>query len=291
MEKRIVITVAVTGSFGDKSKHSGLPVTPKEIADQAIQAHKAGAAAAHIHVRNPKTAEPSMEIDLYTEVVERIRNSCDMIINLTTGAGARIVPDNGKTVGLASGTTWCSPEKRTEHIVALKPEICSLDVGSVNFGTRVFANVLPHVATMAEIILKAGVKPELEVFEMGHIEIAKYLIKQKFVLKPPLFQLCMGIPWGISGELKNLITMKEALPLEAIWGGFGIAQNSFPMMTHVALLNGNIRVGFEDNFYLKHGEKAENNAMLVKKAVSILNKFDIQAATPAQARIMLKLGV
>ena len=289
-KKKTVITVAVTGSFGDKSKYPNLPVTPKEIADQAIEAHKSGAAVAHIHVRDPKTSEPSMELKLYREVVERIRHSCDMIINLTTGAGARIVPNDKKLVGFASGTTWSSPEKRTEHIVALKPEICSLDVGSINFGSRVFANTLPHVETMAKIILKSGVKPELEVFEMGHIEIAKHLIQKELVTEPPLFQLCMGIPWGISGEVKNLITMKEALPSGAIWGGFGIGRNSFPMMTHVALLNGNVRVGLEDNFYLMDGKKADNNASLVKKAVSILHEFNIWPATPDEARTLLHLG-
>ena len=288
-KQEIIITAAITGSFGDKSKNSRLPVTPEEIADHAIKAHGAGAAVAHIHVRDPKTAEPSMELQLYREVVDRIRDACDMIINLTTGAGARIVPDDGKNVGLAAGTTWSSPEKRTEHIVALKPELCSLDVGSVNFGTRVFANIVPHVEKMAKIILEAGVKPELEVFEMGHIEIAKHLIKNKLVKGRPLFQLCLGIPWGISGDAKNLIMMKEALPQGSLWGGFGIAQNSFPMAAHTALLGGNIRVGFEDNYYLDAGIPAKDNARLVTKAVLILELLGLKAATTDTAREILGL--
>ncbi len=227
-KKDIIITVAVTGSFGDKSKHPNLPVTPKEIAEHAIKANKAGAAIAHIHVRDPKTAAPSMELSLYREVVDRIRDACDMLINLTTGAGARIVPDDREVVGLAGGTTWSSPEKRTEHIVALKPELCSLDVGSINFGTRVFANIVPHVEKMAEIILEAGVKPELEVFEMGHIEIAKHLIKHDLVKGTPLFQLCMGIPWGISGELKSLLMMKDAIPSGALWEDSELPGTVFP---------------------------------------------------------------
>ncbi len=288
--KEIIITAAITGSFGDKLKNAYLPVTPKEIAEHAIKANGAGAAIAHIHVRDPETAEPSMELSLYREVVDRIRDECDMIINLTTGAGARIVPDNGEVVGFAAGTTWSSPEKRTEHIVALKPELCSLDVGSVNFGTRVFANIIPHVEKMAKIILEAGVKPELEVFEMGHIEIAKHLIQNKLINGTPLFQLCLGIPWGISGEVKNLLMMKEALPQGSLWGGFGIARNSFPMATHTALLGGNIRVGFEDNYYLDPGIPAKDNAMLVAKAVSILELLGLKAATTNIARQTLGLN-
>lgn len=288
-KQEIIITAAITGSFGDKSKNIHLPVTPKEIADHAIKAHGAGAAVAHIHVRDPKTAEPSMELSLYREVVDRIRDACDMIINLTTGAGARIVPDDGESVGLGAGTTWSSPEKRTEHIVALKPELCSLDIGSINFGTRVFANILPHVEKMAKIILDVGVKPELEVFEMGHIEIAKHLIQNNLVKGTPLFQLCLGIPWGICGDVKNLLMMKDALPQGSLWGGFGIAQNSFPIATHTALLGGNIRVGFEDNYYLDAGTPAKDNATLVAKAVSILELLGLKAATPNNARKILGL--
>ena len=167
MNEKIVITVAVTGSLGDKSKHPALPVSPKEIAASALEACSAGASVAHIHVRDPVTSEPSMAFELYQEVVERIREESDMVINLTTGAGARIIPDDSNPVGLGPGTTWSSPERRTEHIVKLKPELCSLDIGSMNFGPRVFANVVPHVEAMAKRIKKAGVKPELEVFDMG----------------------------------------------------------------------------------------------------------------------------
>jgi len=288
--RKVVITAAVTGSMGDKAKHSGLPVTPEEIAEHAIQAHAAGAAVAHIHVRNPETAEPSMDLNLYKEVVDRIRNASNMVINLTTGAGARIVPDDENPVGLTAGTTWSSPEKRTEHIVALKPEICSLDMGSMNFGPRLFANIVPHVEKMAKIILQAGVKPELEVFEMGHIEIAKNLIQKNIIVEPFIFQLCMGIPWGMPSGVKNLMMMIDSLPKGAIWGGFSIGSASFPMMAQAALLGGNVRVGFEDNFYIKAGVPAKNNADLVRKAVSILNALDMRPATADQTRDMLRLN-
>lgn len=286
-EDKVVITVAVTGSIGDKSRHPDLPVTPKEIADSAIEACAAGAAVVHVHVRDPKSAEPAMELELYQEVVERIRAESDMVINLTTGAGARIVPDTGDEVGLGVGSAWRSPEVRTRHIVKLKPELCSLDVGSMNFGPRLFGNVLPHVEEMAAIIQKTGVKAEMEVFDMGQIEIAKHLIKKGLADSPPIFQLCMGIAWGIPAGAKNMLAMKEALPDDAIWAGFGVGPTSFPMVAQSALLGGNVRIGFEDNFYLSHGVKAKSNAELVKKAVQILAALDKKPATPTEAREML----
>ncbi|OPX36232.1 MAG: NADPH:quinone reductase [Desulfobacteraceae bacterium 4484_190.2] len=288
-DNKVIVTVAVTGAVGDKSKHPALPVTPKEIAESAIEAHSAGASVAHIHVRDPETAEPSMAFELYQEVVERIRGSSDILINLTTGAGARIVPDDSNPVGLGPGTTWSSPEKRVEHVVRLKPELCSMDVGSMNFGPRVFANAVPHIQNMASLIKEAGVKPELEVFDLGHIEIAKSLLEKGLVESPPVFQLCLGIPWGIPANSKNMLLMNECLPSDAIWAGFGIGRASFPMVAQSALLGGYVRVGFEDNFYVSHGVPAKGNAQLVEKAVSILRVLDKQPASPTEAREILGL--
>jgi uncharacterized protein (DUF849 family) len=289
-EGKTIITVAVTGGVGDKSKHASLPVTPKEIADSALEAYSAGASVVHVHVRNPANAEPSMAFELYQEVFERIRAGSDMVINLTTGAGARIVPDDSNPVGLGPGTTWSSPEKRTEHVVRLKPELCSLDVGSMNFGPRVFANLVPHVEDMARQIKDAGVKPELEVFELGHIRIANWLIEQGLVEDTPLFQLCLGIPWGVPAGSKNMLIMKEALPEGAIWSGFAIGSDSFPMVAQSVLLGGNVRVGFEDNFYLRRGQPAQGNAQLVEKAVQILRSLDREPATPKETRDILGLN-
>jgi uncharacterized protein (DUF849 family) len=286
---KIIITVAVTGSVGDRSKHPALPVTPKEIAESAVEAHSSGASVAHIHVRDPETGEPSMSIELYKEVVERIRGSSDILINLTTGAGARIVPDDLNPVGLGPGTTWSSPEKRTEHVVKLKPELCSIDVGSMNFGPRVFANAVPHIKDMANRIKEAGVKPELEVFDFGHIEIAKSLLEKGLVKNPPVFQLCLGIPWGIPANSKNMLLMKECLPSDAIWAGFGIGPASFPMVAQSTLLGGHVRVGFEDNFYISRGVPAKGNAQLVEKAVNILRALDKEPASPREAKEILGL--
>ncbi|MBT3256797.1 MAG: 3-keto-5-aminohexanoate cleavage protein [Deltaproteobacteria bacterium] len=288
-ENKTIITLAVTGSFGDRSKHPALPVTPGEIAESALDACSAGASVVHIHVRNPETSEPSMSFELYEEVVRRIRESSDMLINLTTGAGARIVPDDADPLGLAPGTTWSTPEKRTEHVVKLKPELCSLDVGSMNFGPRVFANPLPHVEEMAALIKKAGVKPELEVFDLGHIEIAKSLIEKGLVAGRPVFQLCMGIRWGMPATSKNMLLMQETIPTDAIWGGFGVGSSSFPMIAQSTLMGGNVRVGFEDNFYLSRSTPAKNNAQLVEKTVAILRALDKEPASPDEAREMLGL--
>jgi len=289
MDNKVVITVAVTGAIGDKSRNPALPVTPKEIADSALETYAVGATVAHIHVRDPVTGEPSMALELYKEVFDRIRDASDMVINLTTGAGARIIPDDSNTPGLGPGTTWASPERRIEHIVKLKPELCSLDIGSMNFGPRLFANVLPHVEEMAKRIKEAGVKPELEVFDMGHIAIGHHLLEKALVEKPSIFQLCLGIQWGIPATPKNMLMMKEALPPEAIWAGFGIGPTSFPMVAQSALLGGNVRVGFEDNFYLSRRNRAKSNAQLVEKAVSILRTLDKKPASPQEAREMLSL--
>ena len=286
---KIIVTVAVTGSVGDRSKHPALPVTPEEIAESAAEAYAAGASVAHIHVRDPETGEPSMAFGLYQEVVEKIRGSSDILINLTTGAGARIVPDDSNPVGLGPGTTWSSPEKRTEHVVRLKPELCSIDVGSMNFGPRVFANVVPHIQDMANRIKEAGVKPELEVFDFGHIEIGKNLLRKGLVEKPPVFQLCLGIPWGIPANSKNMLLMKECLPSDAIWAGFGIGPASFPMVAQSILLGGHVRVGFEDNFYISRGVPAKGNAQLVEKAVNILRALDKEPASPTEAKEILGL--
>jgi len=286
---KVIVTVPVTGSAGDRNTPN-LPITPKEIAESALDANKAGASVAHIHVRDVKTGTPSMEFELYREVVDRIRDQSDMIINLSTGAGARFVPDDKDPMGFGPESTLCVPQKRVEHVLRLKPELCSLDVGSMNFGDRVFVNTVSHVETMAELILDAGIKPELEVFDMGHIEIANHLLKTEKVTHPPLFQLCMAIPWGIPATTKNMIMMKEALPPGAVWTAFGISANCFPMAAQSVLLGGHVRVGMEDNLYLAKGERASSNRELVEKAVRIIRALDREPANPDEARGLLKIG-
>ena len=286
--EKLIITVSVTGSFGDRST-PGLPITPIEIAESALEAYRAGAAVAHIHVRDVVTGKPSMEFKHYEEVVQRIRESSDMIINLSTGAGARFIPNDQDPMGLAPGSTLCIPQKRIEHVMRLEPEICSLDVGSMNFGPHVFVNSLSHVEWMAEQIREAGVKPEMEVFDLGHIEIANHLLKTGRVKPPPLFQLCMGVPWGIPATPNNMIIMRQALTPDAIWAGFGIGATAFPMLTQSILLGGNIRIGMEDTLYLEKGKQASSNKALVEKAVAIMKILDKEPATPEEAKDLIQL--
>ncbi len=288
-KEKLVITVAVTGGMGDRKSNPNLPVTPREIADSALEAHKAGAAVVHVHVRDPETSLPSSNIKLYQEVMERIRDNSDMMINLTTGWGARFIPDGKDPIGMAPGSTLCHPEKRIEHVLHLKPEICSLDVGSMDFGPHVFVNYLPYTEFMAQKIQDAGVKPELEVFDMGHIEIAKHLINTGRVKRPPLVQLCMGVKWGMTSTTENMVTMKNALPEDAIWAAFGVGPTGYPSVTQSILLGGNVRVGMEDNFYLEKGVPAKSNRELVEKAVAIMRLLGKEPATVQEARKLLHL--
>lgn len=288
MMEKVIVTVSITGSFGDRSV-PGLPITPKEIAVSALQAHEAGAAVAHIHVRDVETGKPSMELKLYEEVVQRIRERSDMILNLSTGAGARFIPTDRDPIGMAPGSTLCTPQKRIEHVIRLKPEICSLDVGSMNFGPHVFVNYLPHVEWMAEHIQEGDVKPELEVFDLGHVEIANHLLRTGRVRRPPLFQLCMGVDWGIPATSYHMVMMRQALPADAIWAGFGIGETAFLMLAQSVLLGGNVRIGMEDTWYLEKGRRASGNKELVEKAVAIVRVLGKEPATSEEARDLLRL--
>ena len=286
--EKVILTVSVTGSFGDAT-NPVIPITPKQIAESALEAYHVGAAATHIHVRDVKTGTPSMEFGLYEETVQRIRDHSDMIINLSTGAGARFVPDDREPMGLGPDSTLCVPEKRIEHVLRLKPEICSLDVGSLNFGPHVFVNTLSHVEWMAEQIGALGAKPELEVFDLGHIDIAEHLLETGKVKRPPLFQLCMGIRWGIPATSANMLAMVERLPADSIWTGFGIAASAFPMCAQSILLGGNVRIGIEDTLFVAKGKRASSNKELVQKAVEMIQILDKQLATPDEARALFHL--
>ena len=288
MEK-VILTVALIGGITTREKNPNVPMTPKEIAESAIESYHAGAAICHVHVRDPETHEPSSKFELYREVVERIREKCDMVINLSTGFGGRLGYEPG-----IKGNPWDtlqlkSPEERAEHIIKLKPELCSLDVGTLNFGQRAFVNLVSVVETMAAMIKQAGTKPELEVFDIGHIRIASHLISKGLVEKPPLFQLCLGIPWGIEATVENLVYMRNNLPGDALWYAFGTGSSQFPMAAASVIMGGHIRVGFEDNIYIKKGTLATSNAQLVAKAADIARLMDREVATAEEARQILKL--
>jgi len=283
---KVIITVAVTGSRPTREMNPNLPITPEEIADSAIESFNEGASIVHVHVRHPKTGLPSMEVALYEEVVERIRAKCDMIINLSTGAGGRLYmgPDGQpdmKTSALAS------PEKRVEHVLKLRPELCSLDIGTMNFGDGVFVNAQHVVDKMAEMIREVRVKPEVEVFEVGHIQTANRLLSLGLVETPAHFQLCMGTMAGIAATPKNAVHFSECLPPGHTWSIFGVGRTQFPMVGMGVLLDGHVRVGFEDNLFIKKGVLADSNAELVKRTVDIIKDLNKDVASVEEARKIL----
>jgi uncharacterized protein (DUF849 family) len=255
-----------------------------------VDAGKAGAAIAHIHVRHPESGLPSMRYELYEEVVDRIRQSgSSILINLTTGAGARFVLGEEEPRVAGKGTTLVGWDERLKHVVSLRPEVCSLDVGSMNFGEHIFVNSPAHLKLMASEILRSGVKPELEVFELGHVRFAKQLIDSGLIAPPVLFQICLGIPWGAPATPETMLAMRDQLPQGAIWAAFGVGAAQFPMVAQAVLLGGHVRVGFEDNLYLARGRPAPSNASLVEKAVRIVVELGEHPATPDEALNMLGL--
>jgi uncharacterized protein (DUF849 family) len=290
MQRKVMISCAVTGSADSPGKNPAVPVTPEQIAQSCVDAAKAGAAIVHIHVRDPKTTKPSMDGALYREVVERIRSSgADVLINLTTGPGARFEhdPDDPRKAGPSS--TMRGPEERVRHVQELRPDICSLDMGSLNMGGRVFINTPGHLQTMAVAIREAGVLPELEVFETGHLLLAKKMIETGHIKAPGMFQLCLGIAWGQPATPEAMTYMRNLLPPASPWFAFGISLHQFPMVAQAVLLGGHVRVGLEDNLYLGKGQLAPSNAALVEKAGRIIEELGDIVATPADAREILGL--
>lgn len=285
---KVIITVATTGSRPTKEQNPNVPISPAEIANSACECFNEGASIVHVHVRDPKTQKRSMAFEHYAEVVERLQAKCNMIINLTTGAGGQLImgPDNQPRL---EASYLAPPEKRVDHVLKLKPEMCSLDVGTANQRGGAFVNVEVVVDRMAEMIKSAGVKPELEVFDVGHIQIAKRLIDLGLVEKNAHFQLCMGTRMGVPGTPKNAIHMAECLPSGVTWSIFGVGATQFPMVGMGVLLGGHVRVGFEDNLYLRKGQLAKNNAELVRHAAAIIRDLNREVATVEEARKILSL--
>jgi len=270
--KKIIITVAVTGSRPTKEMNPAVPYTPKEIVDAAVECHKAGAAIVHIHVRDPKTGRPEFKVELFREVLEGIRERCDMIVNLTT-----------------SGLFLGGPNVISQRLqpVYLKPDLCSLDIGSINFRDRVFINPPEWAEAASSCMRENGVKPELEVFDVGHVYQALDLVQKGLIDKPPYFQLCMGVKWGIEGTVENLLFMKRKLPPDALWSVLGVGKAQLPMITAAMILGGNVRVGFEDNIYIRKGVSASGNAQMVEMAAELAERLGRQVVTPCEARRIL----
>lgn len=291
MSPPAIITCAVTGSSPSPAKHKAVPVTPAEIAQSAIEAASAGAAIAHIHVRDPVTAKPSQETRLFAEVMDRIRSSgVDLLINLTMGAGARFYHDPGDPKIPAPGTTLTGPDERIAHVLSLRPPICSLDVATMNRDGFSFINIPAHLEQMARSVRTAGVKPEMEVFDAGHLELAKHLVAEGAVDAPAFVQFCLGIKWGMPALPEAMDYLLGQLPERAVWSAFGIGPGAFPVIEASVSRGGHVRVGFEDNLYLPGKNLARSNAALVEATADIITRAGRNVATPDQARSILGLA-
>ena len=292
MNFEVIVTCAVTGAGDTTDKSPHVPITPEEVANSAIEAAKAGASVAHVHVRDPETGKGSRDKKLFKEAVDRIRDSkTDIVINLTAGMGGDWVPDHKNMAMPGDGTDMIGPDERLEHVELCKPEICSLDCGTLNFGVNdhsIYISTLPILRKMAELTQSWGVKPELEVFDLGHIRLAKQLISEKLVNEPPMFQICLGIPWGADQSVDTMKVMKDHLPQNAFWSGFGISRMQIPMATAAVAMGGNVRVGLEDNLYLSKGVLA-TNAQLVEKIVKIITLMGGRVLSPEETRTKLEL--
>jgi uncharacterized protein (DUF849 family) len=290
MARPVIITCAVTGGADSTKQSPHVPVTPEQIANEAIAAAKAGATIVHIHVRDPKTGKGSMENAHYREVVKRIRDSkVEVLINLTTGPGAAYTPSPEDPRRATEGSTLSPPERRVQHILELRPDVCSLDIATMNFGEYVFMNTPAHLRRMAEMINESGVKPELEVFDVGQVRLAVDLIQKGVLKSPPLFQLCLGIAWGAPATTEAMTLMRNMLPKDAVWAAFGISRAEFHMAAQAVILGGHVRVGLEDNLYLAQGKLSPGNAPLVERAVQIIRALGEEPATVPQAREILGL--
>jgi uncharacterized protein (DUF849 family) len=294
MNWEVFITCPVTGVGDTTGRSDKVPITPQQIADAAIEAAKAGAAVVHIHVRDPETGKGSRDPRLYREVVERVRESdVDVVVNLTAGMGGDLVlGDVEEPLPLdPHGTDMAGPTERLEHVADLLPEICTLDCGSMNFaagGDYVLVNAPSVLRAMAKRVQDLGVRPELEVFDSGHLVLVKEMIAEGLIDDPPLIQLCMGIPYGAPDDPSTLMALVNQLPDGAIFSAFSIGRMQLPYVAMAAIAGGNVRVGLEDNIYLSRGTLA-TNGQLVERAVQILETMNVKVLGPAEVREKLRL--
>ena len=293
MNWEVFITCAVTGAGETTDKSRFVPVTPKGIAAAAVEAAKAGAAIAHIHVRNPETGAPSRDPALYREVVDRVRQSgTDVVLNLTAGMGGDLVLGNvERPLPLnPEKTDMAGAEERLAHVTELLPEICTLDCGTMNFaaGDYVMMNTPDMLRAMARRVQALGVRAEIEVFDTSHLVLARQLIKERLIDEPVMIQLCMGIPYGAPDDPTTLMAMVQNLPPGCVFSAFSIGRHQLPYVAMAALAGGNIRVGLEDNLFLAKNELA-TNGQLVERAVTILSAMNVRVLGPAEVRRKLKL--
>ena len=293
MSSSVFITCAVTGSGDTVSKSDAVPFTPERIADDCLDAARAGAAIVHVHVRDPETGAPARDPELYAEVVDRVRSSdVDVVLNLTTGMGGDVTfgPTDRPLPLDDAGTDMAGAEERVEHVARLRPEICTLDCGSMNFGEGdyVMTNTPAMLRDMAKRLQDLGVRPEIEVFDTGHLWQARSLVEEGVIDDPVMVQLCMGVPWGAPPDLNTFMAMVNNVPDGWTFSAFGIGRHQFDYVALAAIAGGNVRVGLEDNLYLGRGERA-SNAQLVERAVEIVERLGRGIKGPDEVRADLAL--
>ncbi|MCA2411408.1 3-keto-5-aminohexanoate cleavage protein [Rhizobium leguminosarum] len=290
MVKKTILTAAITGNLMSPENSPHLPVTPKQIADQALDAAKAGAAILHLHVRDPETAKGSMRLDLYRELVERIREQNEaVVLNLTTGEGGRFIPSDTDPQIAAPGSTLCVPEKRVAHVEELRPNICTLDFNTMWSGQASVINAPRNLEIMAERIYAAGVKPEIEIFDSGDLHMAKDFMARGIIKTPLMVQIVLGVRFGAVANPETMAYLVSQLPDGTQWAAFGIGRMAFPMLAQAFLLGGHCRIGMEDTAYIDKGEYCRSNAQLVEKGVSIIHSLGGTIATSGEARAILGL--
>jgi len=285
MAREVFITCAVTGSGDSAGKSPHVPVTPAQIAQSALEAHAEGAAIVHLHVRDPASGAAARDPALFREVVARIRErNTEVLLNLTGGMGGDLWfgPEDAP-LALRPATDFVGPSERIAHVLELKPEIGSLDCGSLNFDESLYGTTPSFLRRMARSYREAGVRPEIEVFELGHIELARQLLSEGLIEDPPLFQLCLGIRYGAPASSEAMLAMRDALPVGALWSAFGVGRQQLPMVAQAVLLGGNVRVGLEDNLYLEKGVLA-TNAQLVERARRMIELLGARVLSARETR-------
>lgn len=289
MNQEVIITCALTGAGDTVGRNPHVPVTPTQIAEDALAAAAAGAAIVHVHVRDPQTGAPSRDTRLFAEVHERIRaDNREVILNYTGGMGGDLWFNLDGGARLAENSDFVGAVERVQHVLDLQPDIGSLDCGSLNHGEMVYATTPNLLREILGLYNSVGVRAEIEVFELGHIEIAKLLIDEGLLAPPPFFQLCLGVSHGAPATTEAMLAMRNALPRDAIWAAFGVGRMQFPMVAQAVLLGGHVRVGLEDNLFLERGVLA-SNAALVERAGTMIRALGAEVASVQRAREILGL--
>lgn len=292
MNRKVFVTCAITGSGATQEKSPHVPRSPEQIANSAIEAAKAGAAIVHCHVRDPQSGEPSRDIALYRELTDRIRNAdTDVVLNLTAGMGGDMVfGGTDSPLPLQAGTDMASAAERVEHIRQCRPEICTLDCGTMNFAEAdyVMTNTPGMLRAMGSLMSDMGVKAEIEAFDTGHLWFAKQLVNEGVLAEDALVQCCMGVPWGAPDDLNTFMAMVNNIPSSWTWSAFALGAHQMPYVAASVLAGGNVRVGLEDNLMLSRGQLA-TNAQLVEKAVTIIESLGASVLGAAEVREQLNL--